>query len=79
MNKSEHNRKAYNNYKPYPFRLGELKTKLQELAFEKESSIHAEGIAIMEGYFKKREFIDSYIQKLTENVRILEELSKQLK
>lgn len=69
--KAGQNRIAYEKHSPYPFRLGELHTKLQTDAFHNPellgSSIHAVGISIIKNYYEKRDvFMETWLQKLIE-------------
>lgn len=75
MNTTELNHNAYLKYKPFPFRLGELKDKMQTQAFhfpdELGSTIHAVGVNIIRNYYEKREvYRDTQLQKLIELVQI---------
>lgn len=53
--KAEYNKKYYEANKPYPVRLGELKAKLQQEAFEEDKSIHYRLKKIVSDYFEKKE------------------------
>lgn len=69
-NKSEYNKNYYRANNPYPVRLGCLKTKLQEEAFEMSSSIPERIRDIISSYYEKREIkIDIATQKLIEMVQ----------
>lgn len=72
---AQKNHRDYRKYKPYPFRLCDLKEKMQHDAFwEPEllgNTIHAVGIAIIRNYYEKREVVrDAQFQKLIEMVQI---------
>lgn len=79
MTKSEHNSKDYKNHKPFPLRLGNLKTKLQKDAFHNPelhgNSIHAVAIDIIKNHYDKREenlelqvnFVQNRIRQIVEN------------
>lgn len=51
-NRTECNKQYYENNKPYPVRLGDLKNKLQQEAFEKDTSIHSVLKSIVQGYYE---------------------------
>ena len=67
LSKHEYNKKYYQANKPYPIRLGDLKTKLQQEAFETDKSLHEVLKKIVKEHFERRE------QTIKE---ILEPLSK---
>ena len=54
LSKSESNKEYYSKNTPYPIRLGELKPKLQEEAFEKNSSVHGRIIDILNNHFENK-------------------------
>ena len=55
LSKSEYNRRYYAANKPYPIRLGELKIKLQQDAFENDKSIPDVLRKIVKEYFDRKE------------------------
>lgn len=64
----ERNHNSYIKYRPFPIRLGELKTKLQTDAFEKGSTIHAVALSILKNYYERKKIVLNYYnQKGAEN------------
>jgi len=55
LTKSEYNKKYYQANKPYPIRLGDLKSKLQQDAFENDKSIPDVLRKIVSDYYDQKE------------------------